>query len=109
MVSGALGSAVFSAVTGVLLMVIVLPPFHARAHRLGRPLGFLLDQHRLLLIRRPIQFTSFGLVAHSVASFQAASSACRPGRHPIYGPIHGAASVIRLEIPSAKMAPLRGG
>src|ERR671916_504021 len=60
-------------------------------------------------MRRPIHFTSFGLVAHSVASIQAASSECEPGRHPIYGPIHGAASVIRLQIPSAKTAPLRGG
>src|SRR5919112_1529347 len=83
--------------------------FHARAHRFGRPTWFSasptsasIDASAYLLhfLRTGCSFS---------ASFQAASSGCGPGRHPIYGPIHGAASVIRLEIASVKTAPLRGG
>src|SRR5919107_4638976 len=107
MVSGALGSAVFSAVTVVLLMVNALPlsmrgPIESVARLVSRfpNISF---------------YRCVGLSLHPLrtrcsfrTSFQAASSGCGPGRHPIYGLIHGAASVIRLEIPSAKKAPLRG-
>jgi hypothetical protein len=40
--------AVFPLPSSVVTVVTLLPPFHARAHRLGRPLGFPLGQYQLL-------------------------------------------------------------